>query len=444
MSKQVLRDLGDGLVLRRASAEDVDALCELNANVLRDPDEKEPNQRVVIITRDLMERSHPTFGDGGFTLVEDTSTGAIVSALCLVPQTWSYGGVEFGVGRPELVATDPQYRRRGLVRAQFEVVHEWSAQLGHWVQAITGIPWFYRQFGYGMALDLGGGREGFRASIPKLKEGAEEPYQVRLATEKDLPFLVETYRGVGERYLVTCVRDKAQWRYELSGRSQENGDRREICVVEDTGGEPVGLVTHGSRLWRQTLPVFAYELAAGVSWLAVTPSILRYLEATGASYEEKDDKQDFALFAFWLETEHPVYDAIRNWIPQTRRPYAWYVRVADLPGFVRHIAPVLESRLTDSYLVGHTGEVKLSFYTDGLRLEFEQGRLKTAEAWRPEHLESGAAFFPDHTFLQLLFGFRTLEELRRARADCWGEDNEARALLEVLFPRQASHVWPLM
>ena len=90
-------------------------------------------------------------------------TGQIVSALCLIPQTWTYDRIVFGVGRPELVATDPRYRRRGLVRAQMDVVHEWSRERGHLVQAITGIPWYYRQFGYEMALALAGGRAGFAA-----------------------------------------------------------------------------------------------------------------------------------------------------------------------------------------------------------------------------------------------------------------------------------------
>ena len=34
------------------------------------------------------------------------------------------------VGRPEAVGTRPEYRRRGLVRAQFEVIHAWSAERG--------------------------------------------------------------------------------------------------------------------------------------------------------------------------------------------------------------------------------------------------------------------------------------------------------------------------
>ena len=51
----------------------------------------------------------------------------------------------------------------------------------------------------------------------------------------------------------------------------------------------------------------------------------------------------------------------------------------------------------------------------------------------------GAAAFPDLTFLQLLFGYRSFEELQYAFADC----DEAQALLTALFPKQASGVWPV-
>jgi predicted acetyltransferase len=69
---------------------------------------------------------------------------------------WEYGGIPFGVGRPEIVASDPGYRERGLVRAVFELLHARSAALGHMAQGITGIPYYYRQFGYEYALDQGG------------------------------------------------------------------------------------------------------------------------------------------------------------------------------------------------------------------------------------------------------------------------------------------------
>jgi len=42
---------------------------------------------------------------GDFLLVEDVRTGAIASSLCLIAQTWSYAGIPFGVGMPELVGS---------------------------------------------------------------------------------------------------------------------------------------------------------------------------------------------------------------------------------------------------------------------------------------------------------------------------------------------------
>jgi hypothetical protein len=45
------------------------------------------------------------------------------------------------------------------------------------------------------------------------------------------------------------------------------------------------------------------------------------------------------------------------------------------------------------------------------------------------------------TFLQLLFGYRSLEELKYAYPDCWTKTDDALALLDIIFPRQPSEVW---
>jgi len=441
----ILRDLGDSLILRQATVADAERIIAFNGDLHRQPGRETPNEGVAALARDLALRAHPTSDVTDFTLVEDTHTGAIVSSLNLIAQTWSYGGIEFAVGRPELVGTHPDYRGQGLVRAQFEVIHEWSAQRGHKLQAITGIPWFYRQFGYEMALELGGGRVGYGPQVPRLDEGEEELYRVRPARENDLPFIAQVYAQASQRYLVSCVRDETLWRYELSGRSEGNEDRREFRIVEAVTGGSVGFLAHPPTLQRSgVMQAVVYELRPGISWLAVTPSVVRYLWATGEEYAERDGQQEMTAFAFWLGTEHPVYQVMHSQLPYTRKPYAWYLRLPDLPDFLRHVAPVLEQRLATSVLVGHSGELKVSFYRDGLRLVFEQGRLKAVEPWQPTVADGGAAAFPNRTFLQLLFGYRTLEELDHAFADCWAANDAARALLNVLFPRQASHVWPVV
>jgi hypothetical protein len=207
----------------------------------------------------------------------------------------------------------------------------------------------------------------------------------------------------------------------------------------------VGYLAHVPKLrWKSAVAFTAYELKPGISWLAVTPSVLRYAEKIGAAYAEADPekKQSFSLFGFWLGAEHPVYEIAKERLPQDRKPYAWYIRVPDLPGFIRHIAPALEQRLAESLLAGHTGELKISFYRGGLRMAFEKGKLVTVEPWASDKFLDAHAAFPDLTFLHVVFGHRTPEELSYILPDC-RFTGDARALLGVLFPKQPSDVWPV-
>jgi len=435
--RAVLRNLGDGLVLRRSTRADAKALAEYNAAVLGPNDE-----RLRGWIHDLMKGNHPTFGPGDFTFVEDTKTGGIVSSLNLISQRWSYAGIGFGVGRPEVVSTHPDYRKRGLVRAQFEAIHEWSAQRGKLMTAVTGIPYFYRQFGYEMTVELGGGKACPIPNVPGLKRGQKEPYRVRRADEPDLPFMARLYKESRKRYLLSSVRDRAMWCYDLNGRNRKSSEARELRIVETAAGRRIGLLVHPPRISGDSMPAGVYELKHGEPWLKATPSVLRYLKKKGEVYAKKG-KTTLRSITFRLGSEHPLYEMIPDKLVAVRKPYAWYVRVPDLPRFLRHISPVLEQRLAGSVLVGHTGEIKISFYRDGLRLVFRKGRVTKVEPWAPTPGDGGHAGFPHLTFLQLLFGHRTLDELNNVFPDCGAHGDGVRALLTTLFPKQASSVWPV-
>ena len=442
------RELNDGLFLRRSTAADADALATFYSMIFKMRDPEQPNPYVADWARDLACGAHPTFGEDDYFLVEDRSTGEIVCALNLISQKWTYAGVPFGVGRVELVGTKPERRNKGLVRLLFDELHRVSAERGEMIQAITGIPYFYRQFGYEMTVNLGGGRTMQKTSAPALKADQTEPYRIRPATEADLPFIMAVYEHACKRHLLACTRDEPLWRYELGGRTGLNFNQRVVCVIESAEGQPVGYLMHspvyqGTMLWTQQ-----WELAEGQSWSAVTPSVLRYLRATGEDYQAQgkktlSTKDDFSTLGFGFGVEHPAYQVMEGRLTKPDTPYAWYIRVPDVAGFLRHIGPVLEQRLAESVMVGHTGQLKLSFYRTGVRLAFEKGKLTTAESWRPTPDEEGDAAFPALTFLQLLFGYRTLAEVRYAFVDCWVENDETSALLNILFPKQVSDIWPV-
>ncbi len=433
----ILRDLGDGLILRRSTSQDVEALAQFNSVI--HSDNEQDGQCLAAWTRDLLSGSHPTFRPDDFTVVEESSTGRIVSTMNLISQTWSYEGIRFGMGRPELVGTLPEFRNRGLVRLQFEEIHRWSAERGEMVQAITGIPYYYRQFGYEMALDLDGRRFGYEAQIPKLEDGETEAYRIRPAQESDLPFIEQAYDQTKSRSMIACERTPELFRYELTAQANQCWFS---CMIENAAGESIGFFRHPAYNRHHSMFADRYELTPGVSWLEVTPCVVRYLWAKGKEYVERDGGE-LHSFGFLLGAAHPAYEALGDRLSIVRAPYAWYLRLPDIRGFLEHIRPALERRLAQSVAANDSRVVQISFYRSGLRLAIEHGKLTAIEPWKPGPGDDGDAAFPGLTFLQLLFGYRSLGELGYAFADCWCDSQEVRVLLNGLFPKKPSNVYPI-
>jgi len=441
-SKKIIRDLGAGLILRRSSTADADELADFCSRIHSDAGFDQPDIYIAAWTRDLLTRSHPTFSPDDFTVIEETSSGHIVSTMNWISQTWSYEGIKVGVGRPELVGTSPEFRNRGLVRTQFDEVHKWSLERGEMVQAITGIPNYYRQFGYEMAIDLDGRRLGYEAQVPKLKEDEAQSYHVRAASETDAPVIAEIYNEIRKRYMLVCERAPELFRYDIS-RQDIDGAYVMTRIIEDRNGNIVGSLKHISHVANGSLNMFYYELKPGISWLDVTPSVVRYLWQTGQEYAKRDGKT-CTSFGFALGEQHPAYEAIKDRLPKVHGSYAWYVRVPDLPGFLNHIKLVLEKRLTESIASGYSREIKISFYRAGLRLVIDRGQIKTIESWKPNpQPDDGDIAFPNLTFLQMVFGYRTYEEIHYAFPDCWCDDEDVRVLMNVMFPKKVSNIYPV-
>ena len=434
------RDLGDGLWLRWATAADTEAIAAFNAEVHSDIP-GEPDAGIDVWTRDLMSGRHPTVSPSDFTVVVDQNKGnQIVSSLNLISQVWRYEGIPFGVGRPELVGTLPEYRRRGLVRFQMEAVHTKSAARGELVQAITGIPWYYRLFDYEMTMNLGGSRLylwHLRGNSQGEYRGA---YRMRRATVEDLPVLSQLYAVHTAASPLACVRDEAVWRHQLAGHSQGSVHYRQYWLVETEEGAPLGYFC--LFLWKQVMSIEEIAVMPGNSWRALGLYVAQALKAMADEINETADKPVRAL-VFRLGDEHPIYEALGRNLERQDRPYAWYLRVPDLEAFLRHIAPALEQRLAASVMANHSGALKLSFYRRHLKLTLAQGKLVEIAPYEPDSFFDANVFFPDQTFLHVLFGHRSLAELNHVRTDCFAEDAGSEVLLNCLFPVRHSSLFPL-
>jgi hypothetical protein len=121
------RELSDGLLLRWSPPNDVQRIIELYCTVFRPTEDAPPNPFMGLWVRDMMSGRHPRITGHDFALVEDMRSVKIVTATCLLAQRVTYEHLPFMLGRPEVVATDINYRGRGLQRAIFELIHARSA-----------------------------------------------------------------------------------------------------------------------------------------------------------------------------------------------------------------------------------------------------------------------------------------------------------------------------
>jgi hypothetical protein len=96
----------------------------------------------------------------------------------------------------------------------------------------------------------------------------------------------------------------------------------------------------------------------------------------------------------------------------------------------------LEQRLQVSRFAEYTGELKLDWYDDGVRLG-----ITALERWQaPAYGDEAQAGCPALLFVQALFGYRSFAELQTIYPDMWTH-HEAQILLQALFPRRPSLVW---
>ncbi len=440
----VIEDLGDRLVLRRGTREDADAVADFNAKIHRDEPSGTEAWWIAAWTRDLMSGDHPTVQPSDALIVEDTKRNRIASSTLYMTDTWTYGGFEFAVGRPELVGTAPEFRNRGLIRRQFEEMHRWAEERGHELTVVLGIPIYYRQFGYDFALHEGG-RSTSIQTLPRWGEKDERTYRLRDATEDDIPFITRLLNQSTRRSLVSPHFREDWVRYMTFGRRERSALRHltgVLCKADGDGfGEPIGVVMYAMTIEIDEAVILRIEMESPSDWRdASKPLLCEFARlADEASTGHKDPERAIKRVRQDLQPDHPIYafeDGALGSPPE--RQYGWYVRVPDLAGFLGKIGPVLERRVDDSLHAGMTGEVRLLSGRHGVVLDFKDGKLVSSVASNEVQRENATAHFPDLTFLQILFGMRSLDEVMGAFPDAGAKEKSGRELISTMFPKATS------
>ncbi len=427
--------LEDGLVMRSTTHDDASRLADYNTEQHSDPDE--PREWMWHWTNDLVTKPHPGLSLDDVIIIEDTGNGKIVSSCAYFQHEWSYCGIPVPFGRPELVSTHPDYRNRGLIRRQFELMHRWGDERGHLVQGITGIPYYYRQFEYEMALDMSRGRSAPFAKLPSWNDDEKRIVGLRPAERADVPFIAQLHRAAEQRSLFTphVTNDRVEYAtFEPNPISQMASDS---SIVQDEAGKSIGVVVYTVIPEFNLSRVYALEFTETAGFRLYTKPVLKCLKELLGS-ETNNGTKPTAQFAFEFFSAHPAHPFLGRDFMSSGKAYAWYMRVPDLPKLLTLIAPKLEERLIGTPFEGFSGEKILNFYRTGVTLKFEKGKLTSVEGinFPPRH--KAMASLPDLTFLQLLFGRTTISDLRDILADAQCYSDEDVFLMNTLFPKMPS------
>ncbi|KAF8934205.1 hypothetical protein BGZ58_005861 [Dissophora ornata] len=529
-------DIGDGLIMRWSTKADTENVANLVGDSFRwmplgDPlpvdSVPPPNAYLKAGAKRTLSGKSTAMSEFDYALVEDTKRekgkNPIVACVSLHRCLAYYGSVDVHFGKPELIATNPEYRNRGFIRRLLlEMVHPESDARGDVLQFILGLQHFYRQFGYEYGLHYATSAKIESPDfVPALAKGKSEPYILRQATMVDIPFLtrLSTPEKTHANAQVGTYYTNDYWRYTVSSAIQDrqdrfDGDRDTRVIVEAESGKAVGFTVMSYIAFGPQLEIMALE-EGEAAYIDVTNPVLRQLFAIGtardklvAKEREADLKKNLPAkaavagvevatdvitatamaadattntataqgskpakfrFSIRLNEKHPLRLLLGT---NARRPpqhipdFRIYTRIKSYPAFIMAVAPELEKRLANSALAGTTGRLQLNFFRqvegssgNGLEVLLEKGKIVDANDWTPltpeklfeqnqqwkkdgsEPVIYSATFAP-LTFICLLTGHRSLEELHFAYGENNVRDEATRLLLNTLFPK-AVHTFDL-
>ncbi len=449
---KIIEDLGDGLIMRSAVREDADKLAEFCAKVFIDEESGTEAYWIAEWIRDLVGKPHPTLSLDDVIIVEDVEKGRYASTTTYLSQTWTYDGFEFEIGRPEIVGTHNDYRNRGLIRKQFDLMHRWASERGHHVQIVLGIPGYYRQFGYEYALHAEGGQQTSIHTFPRWGDKEEKKFRLREPTIDDVPFITQLLNESANRSLVSPVFRENEIRYMTFDRTERSAVcHRTAILCKSEGnvlGEPVGVMMYAMVTPIDLGCILRLEMSEPRYWREALPSALREFNelADKASNEDPDPERAIKSVRLDMQPDHPAFifdDGALGQPPE--RQYGWYVRVPDVAAFLRKITPALERRIGESLHEGFTGDLVLRFDRDTVKVTFEDGKITDVATHSAAHRNAASsgwrtatARFPGTSFLPVLFGMRSVGETLLAHTDANAGSKSDQHLLETLFPKRSS------
>lgn len=287
------------------------------------------------------------------------------------------------------------------------------------------------------------------AAIQQLPENEPEPLTIRPATIEDSNKLMRIAQSEynGFSIVTPLPFDWLTKQIHIHHDSMTNPDpaftRRIICFV-DSQDQIVGFVVLSTRSPPNAIPVMLAAVDCTKDVKTFIASMLRGIVNFFSSQVSAEDFAKKTYIDWYISSKTTFMQAMpagtisrpQQLISETTK----YVRVPDLARFITSLIPALDIRLKhSSRWRAHCGTVRVSNYSTaypGFEIRIDHGKITNVQPFikRDQHQDDDLASFPNRTFLQVLFGRRSIEELNYILPDVTMNDQTLH-LLNTLFPK---------
>jgi predicted N-acetyltransferase YhbS len=324
-----------------------------------------------------------------------TDGDRVVSTATLMNETVTLAGLDIPAGQVELVATAVEHEGKGLVRQLMGWAHDRSAERGHLIQVMIGIPYFYRQFGYTYSIPVKQTRP--LATKPQPVAG----HTIRRATEADVPALDRLQDAAQQGADLRMGHSTPCWRWLINRTGS-------ITWIVERDGTPVAT---GRSTPPEEGDVVLGEIAGDDDGVKALLHLVDPAEVV----------ERLPVLEEYLEPRRPGLEQ-------------YLVRIPDVPKLFEHLRPVFTKRLQGQ----EPTDVLLGFYRTHVRFRWDGGEIGPYE-WGGTLMgpgeQGGAGIAPD-LLAPLLFGPHGMDGLRRWYSDVY--PGPKVDLMNALFPAVTS------
>jgi hypothetical protein len=250
-------------------------------------------------------------------------------------------------------------------------------------------------------------------------------HEIRPFSSHDIPRADQLLRKTREKFYVHSVRDEGVWKMQ-----QETGMVAEYEFEGYAVEEKEEMIAHFRTSYNAEEKQLLLREITDVDE-ACARSILGFLKGMGAQHILETLAATISCQESF--TEHMV--ALGG--TKSVRPYSWQLRVMDYVKLFSEMKPLFEQRLARSTYRHLTETVNFNFYRFTIQMTFEDGVITNVQ-----YLDTGedrSIRSSPLVFTQLLFGFRSREELETIFPDFTIRPSH-KYLVDVLFPKMPSYI----